>query len=273
LLSTSSEGGIKAAPSDAPPQSAIVVDNVWLRFHLQFYKKRVTLRGAAVSHLSALLRGRTRARRSDEFWALRGVTLQVSEGEVLGVIGSNGAGKSTLLRTMAGIYAPDRGTVSTVGTIATLLSFGGGFDLRRPGRDNVYDEGILLGLTRKQMAERMDAIIEMSGLEEFIDAPVMTYSSGMRARLGFSIAVHVDPDILLVDEVVGAGDEKFRSRVGTIFDQLSDRRKTIVYVTHNLGSLRQYCSRAVWLEAGKVRMTGRPQEVAKEYVAASRARA
>jgi len=252
--------------ADHPP---IELEDVGLKFNLHFYKKRLTIRGAAISGLYGLMRGRQR-RRSDEFWALKGLTLRLSEGEVLGVIGPNGAGKSTLLRVMAGIYAPDRGRVRTRGTIATLLSLGAGFDLRRPGRENIYKNGVLLGLTREQISERMDRIIEMSGLGDFIDAQVMTYSSGMRARLGFSIAVNVEPDILLIDEVIGAGDERFRNRVGTIFDQLSDRRKTIVLVTHSMPQIEQYCTQAIWLEKGEVRLDGQPSEVAKAYLESSK---
>ncbi len=259
----------RAAIAVAAP-SAIVLEEVWLKFELRYYRKRLTLRGAALSAASSLLRRRRRGR-NEEFWALRGVNLTVREGEVVGIIGSNGAGKSTLLRTIAGIYAPDKGSVRTEGIISTLLSLGAGFDLRRPGRENIYKNGILLGLSRKQVDARMEEIIETAGLGDFIDAPVMTYSSGMRARLGFSIATHVDPDILLVDEVIGAGDERFRARVGTIFDQLSHRRKTVVLVTHTMNALRQYCTRAVWLEAGKVRLDGAPEEVAEAYVEASRA--
>lgn len=249
---------------------AVLLEGVWLNFHLRFYKKRLTLRGAAITGLHSMIRGKKRRQSQDEFWALRGVDLNLPRGEVLGVVGANGAGKSTLLRVIAGIYAPDRGRVQTHGTIATLLSLGAGFNLRRPGRENAYNNGILLGLTKEQIDERMDAIVAMSDLGDFIDAPVMTYSSGMRARLGFSIAVNVDPDILLIDEVVGAGDERFRNRVGTIFDQLSGRHKTIVFVTHSLGLLEQYCTRAIWMEHGRVQLDGSPEEIRDAYVASSK---
>ena len=259
---------LEAGVVDPEPQPPIVLDDVWLKFNLRLYRQRLTFRGVTLTGLQSLLRRRRRSR-NDEFWALRGIALTVDHGEVLGVIGSNGAGKSTLLRVIAQIYSPDRGRVQTHGTIATLLSFGAGFDLRRPGRENIYKNGILLGLSRPEIDERVDAITEMSDLGRFIDAPVMTYSSGMRARLGFSIAVTVNPDILLVDEVVGVGDAKFRSRVGTIFDQLSAHRKTIVFVTHNLGLLDQYCTRAVWLENGQVRLDGPSSEVKEAYLSES----
>lgn len=252
--------------------TAISLEDVWLKFNLRLYKKRRTLRGAVIGGLHSLVRGRSRSR-SDDFWALQGTTLSVQKGDVLGVIGPNGAGKSTLLRVIAGIYAPDRGTVQTNGTIATLLSLGAGFDGRRPGRENAIKNGTLLGLSRDAIDARMDAIIEMSDLGQFIDAPVMSYSSGMRARLGFAIAVNVDPDILLIDEVVGVGDERFRNRVGNIFDQLAARAKTVVFVTHNLSLLVDQCTRAMWLEKGKVRQIGSPEAARDAYVEAARAAA
>ena len=254
-------------------ESAVIrLEDVWLRFVLRYHRKRNTLRGVVLTGLDNVLRrGRGSAARTGEFWALRRVNMRIHEGEVVGVVGANGAGKSTLLRVIAGIYGPDRGRVVTRGTIGTLLSFGAGFDPRLPGRENVYKNGLLLGLTKQAIDERIDAIVEMSGLGDFIDAPVNTYSSGMRARLGFSVAVHADPDILLIDEVIAAGDERFRARVGTIFDQFSDRKKTVVFVTHQVGQLSQYCTRGIWMEEGRVRMDGPPTEVAQAYVEASRA--
>jgi ABC-type polysaccharide/polyol phosphate transport system ATPase subunit len=259
-----------ACTAQAENGPAIRLDDVWLRFNLRFYRKRLTLRGAAITGLSSLARRRRKMRGSDEFWALRGVTLTIPHGEILGVVGPNGAGKSTMLRVIAGIYSADRGRVSTCGTIATLLSLGAGFDLRRPGRENIYKNGTLLGLTRRQIDERVDAIVELAGIGDFIDAPVMTYSTGMRARLGFAVAAHADPDILLIDEVLSTGDEEFRNRVGTIFDRFTRSRKTVVFVTHNLGALKQACTRAIWMHQGTIRLEGQPAEVAEAYVAASK---
>lgn len=261
-LSTEASSVLTSAPT-------VELEDVWLNFNLRFYRKRLTIRGATIGGLYSFLR-RRRPRENNTFWALQGVNFSLHEGEVLGVIGPNGAGKSTLLRVIAGIYSPDQGTVTTRGTIATLLSFGAGFDMRRPGRENIKKNAVLLGLTKEQIAERTDSIIEMSGLGDFIDAQVMTYSSGMRARLGFSIAVNVDPDIILIDEVIGAGDERFRSRVGTIFDQLSEGRKTIIFVTHSISQIEQYCTRAIWLEQGRVRQDGPPGDVANSYLEFSR---
>jgi len=187
----------------------------------------------------------------------------------LGIVGFNGSGKSTLLRVIAGIYAPDRGRVETTGGIATLLSFGAGFDGRRSGRENIYNNGVLLGLRVKQIDERVDDIIELSELGDFIDAPVATYSSGMRARLGFAVATKVNPDIMLIDEVIGAGDKRFRTRVGNIFDQFSRGSRTVVFVTHDMALLREYCTCAIWLNEGKIQLEGFPAEVAEAYLASS----
>jgi len=249
---------------------AIVLDDVSLKFRLRYYRQRRTLRGEIVGGISKALRARRRSSSTSDFWALRGVTLAVHQGESLGIIGYNGSGKSTLLRVMAGIYAPDRGAVTTHGSIATLLSFGAGFDARQSGRDNIYHNGILLGLKRQEIGEIVDGIIELSGLDEFIDAPVSTYSAGMKARLGFAIAAHVRADILLVDEVIGAGDERFRARAGNIFDQLRNRKGTTVFVTHSMQLLKEYCTRAIWLHEGKVRLEGAPADVAKVYVNAAK---
>lgn len=270
-MQNTSEVDIAGTASPAPNAPAVVLDDVWLRFQLRYYRKRLTLRGSILDGFESVLRRGARRGKSNDFWALRGVNLTIPEGEVVGIVGHNGAGKSTLLRVIAGIYAADRGTVVTRGAIATLLSLGAGFDMRRPGRENIHKNGIMLGLSPEQINKRTDAIIEMSGLGDFIDAPVMTYSSGMRARLGFSIAVNVEPDILLIDEVVGAGDEKFRNRVGTIFDQLSHGHKTVVFVTHQVALLSQYCTSGVWMEHGKVRMEGAPGEVSQAYLESAKA--
>jgi len=272
LPSTSEQpaAGAATAAVTGADQAAIALEQVWLRFSLRYYRKRLTLRGTVLEGLSAALRRQGRQQVQD-FWALRGVDLSVKKGEVVGIVGPNGAGKSTLLRVIAGIYGADRGKVQVRGSVATLLSFGAGFDPRLPGRENVYKNGVLLGLSRAQVDGRIEAIVEMSGLGDFMDAPVNTYSSGMRARLGFSVAVYANPDILLIDEVVAAGDERFRNRVGTIFDQFSHQRKTVVFVTHQVAQLSQYCTRGIWLEEGRVHMDGAPGEVGAAYVEASRA--
>jgi ABC-type polysaccharide/polyol phosphate transport system ATPase subunit len=184
---------------------------------------------------------------------------------VVGIIGSNGAGKSTLLQVLARIMKPDKGTAIVHGTIGTLLSFGAGFNLELTGRENVFMNAAILGVTRAEIRERLGSIVELADIGDFFDAPVGTYSSGMRARLGFSVAAHINPDVLLIDEVIQAGDISFQRRAGNVLDRFRDQRKVIALVTHSAEVTRRYCSRTVWMEAGDVRMDGPTEDVLREY--------
>jgi len=204
---------------------------------------------------------------SDEFWALRDVTMTLQRGETLGLIGRNGAGKSTLLRILAGIIRPDRGEVRAFGHQATLLSLQVGFVPHLSGRENVFLSGLLLGLTWRRIQAEMDSIVAFSELEGFIDEPIQTYSSGMRARLGFSIAFHADPDILLVDETLGVGDAAFVKKSTAVMRERMRSDKTVALVSHSPGSIRSLCDRAIWIEEGTVRSEGEPAKVLDEYEA------
>ena len=207
-----------------------------------------------------------------EFWALRGITFRASPGDVIGVIGPNGSGKTTLLKTLAGILSADRGRAIVSGRIACLLNLRAGFNSHLTGRENIYLNGTMLGLRRGFINERLSQILELSELGDFIDAPVHTYSAGMLARLGFSIAIHTEPDVLLLDEVLGAGDARFRSRTGSILERYRDGRRTIVLANHSMEMIRKDCNRVVWLEAGTIRMDGSPNEVTEAYLADAKAR-
>lgn len=204
-------------------------------------------------------------RGGEEFWALRDVSMTLRRGETLGVIGRNGAGKSTLLRLLAGIIRPDRGSVTTFGHHATLLSLQVGFVPHLSGRENVILSGLLLGLTWQRIQSVMSRIVEFSELGEFIDEPIQTYSSGMRARLGFSIAFHADPDILLVDETLGVGDAAFVKKSTAVMRERMRSDKTVTLVSHNPASVRSLCDRAVWIEGGTIRSEGDPEEVLGVY--------
>jgi len=182
--------------------------------------------------LSFLLeRPHNQSRSPAEFWALRHVSFAVERGETVGIIGRNGSGKSTLLRVIAGIYPPDEGKVSIGGEVSTLFSLGTGFNAELSGRDNIYLDGIMMGLTKKQIDEISDAIIEFAELGDFIDMPVRTYSSGMRSRLGFAIAIHCDKDIVLIDEIMGAGDAAFRQKAEAEMNRIMGER-TVMLVSH-----------------------------------------
>lgn len=216
---------------------------------------------------SALLKGNlaNELKPTEVFYAVSGVSLQVPAGITLGVIGRNGSGKSTLLKLIAGIAKPTVGTVEVHGRISALIELGAGFHPEITGRENVFVNGVMLGLTKREISKRFDEIVEFAELEDFIDAPVKTYSSGMYMRLGFAVAVHVDPDVLLVDEVLAVGDEGFSLRCLDKFAEFKRRGKTILLVTHGLSMVERFCDEAVWLDNGKVYGEGDPRRVVHAY--------
>ncbi len=207
------------------------------------------------------------------FTALSDVTLEVSKGECLGVIGKNGSGKSTMLGLIAGVLRPSSGTVETRGRICPLLELGAGFHFDLTGRENIELNGVLLGMTRAEVAKRADAIIEFSGLSEFIDRSLRVYSSGMAARLGFSVAVHLDPDILLIDEVLAVGDADFQVKCLAKMEEFRRRGTTMVFVSHNLADVARISDRAALLDGGRLAALGAPADVIAEYGRLSQVRA
>ena len=236
--------------------AAITVDDVSKVYRL-YHERNQSLK-------AALMR---RARvKYEEFWALRDVSLEVPEGATFAIIGENGSGKSTLLKCMARILRPEKGRITTTGKISALLELGAGFHPELTGRENIYLNGSILGLTKKQLNQRFDDIVGFAGLEHFIDTPVKNYSSGMYVRLGFSVAVNVDPDILLIDEVLAVGDAEFQRKSLEKFDEFRQSGKTIVIVSHTLESVRNLCDTAVWLEHGNVRRTGQASDVIDDYL-------
>jgi ABC-type polysaccharide/polyol phosphate transport system ATPase subunit len=198
---------------------------------------------------------------------LDGFSITLPPGSSLGVVGRNGSGKSTLLKLIAGIYRPDTGVVRASGRISALIELGAGFHPDFTGRENIYLSGIMYGLTRKQIDGLFDRIVGYAELEDFIDAPVRTYSSGMYMRLGFSVAIHTDPDILLVDEVLAVGDAAFVSRCKDTVSDFKRQGKTLVFVTHDLSSVAKWCDEAIWLDQGSVRERGAPRRVIDAYMA------
>lgn len=205
----------------------------------------------------------------EEFWALRDINLTVRPGEALGIIGRNGSGKSTLLKLVSGLMQPTRGTITVHGSIAALLEVGAGFHPDLSGRENIYLNGAFLGFTRKQIGRIIPDIISFSELEQFIDVPVKHYSSGMYMRLGFSIAIHLDPDILITDEVFAVGDDAFRAKCETVINDFRRRGKTMLFVSHSLSTVLSLCDRAIWLDHGRVLAEGSSEEVARQYRAST----
>src|SRR6476660_5409289 len=203
---------------------------------------------------------------SETFPALTDVSFTVPRGSTYGVIGRNGSGKSTALKLVAGITKPTRGTVNVAGRISALIELGAGFHPEISGRENVFINGIMLGLTKRQIQDRFQEIVEFAELEDFIDAPVKTYSSGMYMRLGFAVAIHVDPDVLLVDEVLAVGDEGFTHKCLDKFAEFKRRGKTILLVTHSLGLVERFCDEALWLDGGRLKGLGDPRRIVGAYV-------
>lgn len=202
----------------------------------------------------------------NEFWALRDVSFEVRRGEFIGLIGRNGAGKSTLLKILSRITAPTEGRISVWGRMACLLEVGTGFSPELTGRENVFLNGAILGMTHGEVVAKFDEIVTFAEIEEFIDVPVKRYSSGMRMRLAFSVAAHLDPDILVVDEVLAVGDPPFRKKCLDKMKGAVQQGQTILLVTHALNEFKQLCDRAIWLDKGHVRAVGATAEVLAEYV-------
>ena len=242
---------VPSAPSSSLP-AAIQANGIGIKYSLRFTKK-TTLQRSFINLF--------RHEPADEFWALRDVTFKLVHGESLAVIGPNGAGKSTLLQVLAGIIAPSEGTVEVNGLISSLLTLGAGFDQELTGRENIRLAGAFLGLQGMDMTQRTHGIIEFADLGPFIDAPLRTYSSGMRARLGFSIATSVDPDILLLDEVLATGDANFRAKSKIRVIEIVSAAKAVVLVTHDMNWVTEYCNRAILIEKGLMVAEGEPAEV------------
>jgi len=236
--------------------SAVSVEGVSKRFRL-YHEKNQYLK-------STVLRGK-RAK-FDEFWALQDISFEISSGSTFGIIGSNGSGKSTLLKCLAGILTPDKGSIAVRGRIAALLELGAGFHPEMSGRENIFLNGAILGMTQKELLRKMDSIIEFAGLEEFIDTPVKNYSSGMTVRLGFAIAINVDPEILIIDEVLAVGDSAFQQKCHEKIEEFKHDGRTIILVSHGLGDVAQLCQTVAWIEKGHLKAIGDAYDVVGEYL-------
>ncbi len=200
-----------------------------------------------------------------QFWALKGLDFTVKKGEVLGIIGRNGSGKSTLLKLMSGLIEPDKGNYHVVGKRPMLLSLGAGFQPELSGIENIYLNALLLGNRKKKIDDNLEAIIEFSELDDFIYKPVRTYSSGMRARLAFSTAIMLDPEILLIDEVLGVGDSAFQKKCKDAILEKIQQDRTVILVTHSSGLVKQICDRVVWIHRGEQKAVGDTKEIVEQY--------
>ena len=236
---------------------AIKVDHVYKSFNI-YYDRANTLKERMLFF--------ARNKRKEKREILNDINLEIKKGETVALIGVNGSGKSTLLKLMTQIIFPNKGTIETKGKLTSLLELGAGFHPDFSGRENIYFNSSIFGLTKKEIDERLDKIIEFSELKDFIDNPVRTYSSGMYMRLAFSVAINVDAEILLIDEILSVGDQHFQEKCFNKMRELKKEGKTMVFVTHSMESVKNLCDRAVWLYEGKVRMDGNTKEVVDEYL-------
>lgn len=245
---------------EAKEDYKIVVDNVYKTFNV-YLDKANTMKEKLLFLFSR--------NRKEKREVLKGINLNIKEGEVVALIGTNGSGKSTLLKLLTKIIYPNKGKIETEGKLTSLLELGAGFHPDFSGRENIYFNASIFGLTKKEIDERLEDIIEFSELRDFIDNPVRTYSSGMYMRLAFSVAINVDADILLIDEILSVGDEHFQNKCFEKMLELKKQGKTMVFVTHNMNSVRNLCDRAIWLYQGKIKMDGNTNEVVDEYIKAT----
>jgi ABC-type polysaccharide/polyol phosphate transport system ATPase subunit len=263
-LSVSSNRDAAQVPvaSEAPVVSeaplAVKVENLTITYRTTFERKP-TLKQALVR----FGRGQRAVR---EVQAIKDVSFDVRMGTSMGIIGSNGAGKSTLMRAMAGILPPTTGSIEVWGRASTLLALGVGFNQSLSGRENIILGGLASGLSRREVEERADEVAEWTELGDFIDMPMRTYSSGMSARVGFSVAVHMKPDILMIDEALSTGDAAFREKANAKMAELRESARAMFLVSHGLGSIKEMCNRAMWIDKGKLMMTGEPDEVVRAYM-------
>lgn len=235
----------------------IKVDNVSMRFMLTHDRVQ-----SLKEYMTKLLKGQLKY---EEFWALKNVSFEVDKGEVVGIIGRNGAGKSTLLKIISGILRPTEGTVACNGSIVPMLELGSGFDSELTGRENIFLNGAILGYSKEFLEDKYDDILEFSELGRFIDMPIRNYSSGMLMRLAFSIATVVNPEILIVDEILAVGDAAFQEKSKARMMELMSGGTTVLFVSHNLEQIREICCRVIWLDEGSIKMMGETQKVCDAY--------
>ena len=238
---------------------AISVEQLWKQFRL-YHDKNQYLKTAILQG------GRSRY---EEFWALKDVSFEVEQGSTFGIIGSNGSGKSTMLKCLTGILKPDKGNIQINGKIAALLELGAGFHPDLSGRENIFLNGAILGMTSKEILRKLDEIVEFAGLKQFIDTPVKNYSSGMTVRLGFAIAINVEPEILIIDEVLAVGDAAFQQKCLEKIEDFRSDGRTIIIVSHGLGQVAQICDSVAWIEKGELKELGDAQSVVGKYNALS----
>ncbi|XCN73780.1 MAG: ABC transporter ATP-binding protein [Candidatus Electrothrix aestuarii] len=262
--------------------TVITIENLWKEYRLgiighgnlaqdlQSWWARIRGKDDPNSQIVPMLAGQEKQIEGDRFWALRGVNLEVKEGDILGIIGRNGAGKSTLLKLLSRVTAPTKGQVKVKGRIASLLEVGTGFHPELTGRENIFMNGAILGMSKQEIRSKLDEIIDFSGVESFVDTPVKRYSSGMYVRLAFAVAAHLEPEILIIDEVLAVGDAEFQKKCLGKMGNVAKEGRTVLFVSHNMNAVNNLCSDAVYLQDGSVVLRGEPTEVIDNYLSVGR---
>lgn len=238
----------------------IQADNLGIKYKISKFKR------SSVKDLLKSVGTRNTLKSMGEFWALRNLNFTVNQGDILGVLGKNGSGKSTLLRTIAGIYLPDEGSLSVGGTVSSMLTLASGFKEDLSGIENIFLIGVITGFTEKEIKDKFDEIVEFSELGDFIYQPVKSYSSGMKARLGFSIAITLKRDIMLVDEILGVGDFKFREKSRQKMIELIKSDVTVILVSHDAETIQEYSNKCIWIHEGELKAAGGTDEVMQQYL-------
>lgn len=243
---------------------AIIVEKISKKFRLGALQRDTMLRERLISLLRSPFKDRSRT--ENILWALQDVSFKVAQGEVVGIIGRNGAGKSTLLKVLSKITYPTSGRMRVNGRVASLLEVGTGFHEELTGRENIYLNGSILGMKKSEVDSKLDSIVTYAGVERFVDTPIKRYSSGMRLRLGFAVAAHLDPDLLIVDEVLAVGDASFQRKCLNTMEELQSGGRTVLFVSHNMAAVENLCSRCIWIDGGQVQLDGSPRDVISAYM-------
>src|SRR5579863_7883009 len=243
---------------------AIVVDKISKKYELGALERDTMLRERLIRLLSSPFKRRSGS--ENTLWALKDVSFKIAEGEVVGIIGRNGAGKSTLLKVLSKITYPTSGRMKVAGRVASLLEVGTGFHEELTGRENIFLNGSILGMKKGEVISKLDSIISFAGVERFVDTPIKRYSTGMRLRLGFAVAAHLDPDVLIVDEVLAVGDAGFQKKCLNTMEDMRSGGRTVLFVSHNMAAVENLCTRGIWIDAGQVRRDGPTHEIIEAYM-------
>lgn len=248
--------------------TAIEVENLSKKYVIshEATDRYLTMRDILADKVKTMFDRKAKKAKKEDFWALKDVTFKVNEGDRLGIIGRNGAGKSTLLKLLSRITEPTEGKIKLAGRVSSLLEVGTGFHPELTGRENIFLNGAVLGMTRKEIISKFDEIVAFAEVERFLDTPVKRYSSGMYVRLAFAVAAHLDPEILLVDEVLAVGDYQFRKKCLGKMSEMEKSDKTLLFVSHDMGNIRSLCNKAIWIDKGEIKDAGQTNEVVRSYL-------